>query len=242
TVADPNAEPGIATVTVWRWNPESARVEATVLPVENAGLDLALRLSREALAISPDRADLQRLYLGALLASAVQRGGWDQPLPQGPDSPWQAAVSAGEATLMEVLRDALTWGRYDTAWAALQALNQIASREVLRNPVGHPSPVLAALNAPDPRVQFAAAIVVLRAEPRTVFPSASRVMAILRRALTDPGRARVLVIDADKDRGTTVAGFIADQGYDPHPVATGREGFRFAAETTGIELVAIQAN
>jgi hypothetical protein len=242
SLADVLADQPTDAITVWRWDSATERVQPSEVRVQDAGLDLATRLSREALTISPERADLQRLHLGTLLASEVQRTGWDQPMSIAGDAPWQAAVSAGEPILLDVLKDALAWGRNDTAWAALQALNQIASREVLRNSLGSPSPVLAALNSPDPRVQFAAAIVVLRAEPRTVFPSASRVTAILRRALTDPGQARALVIDADKDRGTTVGGFLSEQGYDPVVAVTGRDGFRLAAETAGIELVVIQAN
>lgn len=242
SLADVHDDQPSNAITLWRWDPETERVRSYSVDVHYAGLELATRLSREALVISPDRADLQRLHLGTLLASEVHRSGWDRPPSPAGDAPWQAAVSAGEPILLDVLRDALAWGRNDTAWAALQALNQIASREVLRNPVGNPSPVLSALNSPDPRVQFAAAIVVLRAEPRSVFPSASRVTAILRRALTDPGQTRALVIDTDKDRGTTVGGFLSEQGYDPITAATGRDGFRIAAETAGVELVVIQAN
>jgi CheY-like chemotaxis protein len=242
SLADPLADGPTETIIVWRWDDEFETVRATEVRSEHAALDLATRLSREALAISPERADLQRLYLGTLLAGEVQHTGWERPPSQAADGAWQTAVSAGEPVLLDVLRDALAHGRSDTAWATLQALNQVASKEVLRSPVGKPSPVLSALNYPDPRVQFAATIVVLRAEPQTAFPSASRVTAILRRALTDPGQARALVIDADQDRATTVGGYLAEQGYDPIVAATGREGFQIAADQTGIELVVIQAN
>lgn len=238
TLADPLYETSQDTLTLWRWEAESERLLAQEIPREQAELELASRLSREALLISPDRADVQRLHLGALLASEVQRVGWERPLSPAPDGAWQAAISAGENLLLDILRDALRWGRYDTAWATLQALHQVATREVLQNS----SPVLAALNAPDPRLQFAAAMVTLRAEPRATFPSASRVMQILRRALTDPGQARALVIDSDHDRATTVGGYLFEQGYAPLTAATGREGFTLAAENAGIELVVIHAN
>jgi hypothetical protein len=242
TLRDELSDEPAESITVWRWNAERAAVEAVQLRDEQATLELATRLSREALKISPERAELQRLSLGAMLASEVQRQGWDVPPSAAADGVWQAAISAGEPMLLDVLRDSLKVGRTDAAWATLQALNQIASREVLRNPVGNPSPVLAALNYPDPRVQFAAAIVVLRAEPRTTFSSASRVTQILRRALTDPGQVRALVIDADRERGTVLGSYLAEQGYDPLVATTGQAGFTLAAETTGIELVVIQAN
>uniref|UniRef100_A0A7C4LJC9 HEAT repeat domain-containing protein n=1 Tax=Schlesneria paludicola TaxID=360056 RepID=A0A7C4LJC9_9PLAN len=242
SLADPAADGQQDTLTIWRWDSTTGRLRPEEVRREQAELELATQLSREALLISPDRSDLQRLHLGTLLATEIQRRGWEQPLSPAADGILQAAISSGESLLLDVLRDALQWKRTDAAWAALQALNQIASREVLQSGTGDVSPVLDALNYPDPRVQFAAAIVTLRAEPRASFPSASRVLAILRRALTDPGRARALVIDSDQDRATTLGGYLFEQGYDPVTATTGREGFTLAAENTGIELVVIHAN
>ena len=242
TVVDELTNGPSETVIVWRWDNESQTVQPTEVRGEHAALDLATRLSRDALSISPERSDLQRLYLGTLLAGEVQRTGWEQPPSPAADGAWQTALSAGEPMLLEVLREALANGRTDTAWATLQALSQIASRDVLRSSSGKPSSVLAGLNYPDPRVQFAAAIVVLRAEPQTAFPLAGRVTSILRRALTDPGQARALVIDADRDRASTLGGYLSEEGFDPVIAATGRDGFQIAAEQTGLELVVIQAN
>ncbi len=230
------------TRTTWQWDRENDTLAAITEGVVPASLVAAQRMAREALVLAPERADLQRLMLCSTLALEVQRHGWNQPLSTQAGSVLQGALTTGLPLLSDSLRDALAWGRTDAAWALLTALKQAPSRDLVRNRDGAKSPVIAALNYPDARIQFDAAMVVLRAEPNAEFYGSRRVVEILRRALTDPGQARAIVIDADRERGTAVSGYLSEQGYEGLTVPTGKQGFTQAAELAGMDLLVVHIN
>ncbi|MBI1345938.1 hypothetical protein GC163_06580 [bacterium] len=229
-------------IVVWSWDNEQKTVVSTEKSPDAASLDEALRLSRDAFRLNPEQARLQTMYLAALLAHEVERAGWDTILTADTSPAMQTAVSTGVVPLQDVLKLGMEMGRTDVVWAALQGLSAIASPELLQPSGGQPSPVISALNYPDARVQFAAASVILRTNPRGDFRGATRVTEILRRALTDPGQARGLVIDSDRDESTLLGTYLASEGYDPLQAFTGKEGFTKAAELAGIELVVVQTN
>jgi hypothetical protein len=228
-------------VELWRWNVGEETVIADVLSPEAANLRMATRHAREALQLSTGRPEQQWLYLLTLLAGEVQRTNW-LTLDAAGSQVLASAMSLGAEPLLGTLQEAMALGRTDAAWGAVQALSGLGNPDVLQTRSGRSSPLLSALNYPDPRVQFGAAMAVLRSEPSRSFPNASRVVDVLRRALTDPGQARVLVIDADSERATTVGGFLAEQGYNPLVISTGKGGFTQAAELTGVEFVILHAN
>ncbi len=230
------------TLTIWSWDPANDVLVSRTAAVTPATLEMAQRLSRNALSLAPERAELQQLMLCSTLALEVQNQGWSQPLPTHAGSVLQGALTTGMPLLTDSLRQALAWGRTDAAWAILSAMKQAPSRDLVRGRDGKPSPVVAALNYPDLRIQFEAAMVVLRSEPSSEFFGARRVVEILRRALTDPGQARAIIIDADRERGTIVGGFLNEQGYEGLAVATGKQGFQRAAELAGVDLIVIHIN
>ncbi|HUQ72467.1 MAG TPA: hypothetical protein VM165_23265 [Planctomycetaceae bacterium] len=241
TGQDTLAVDGMDTVEVWSWNNADNTVVAEMLPVEAANLRMAARHARDALSLSPERSEYQRLYLMTLLAGEVQGAGW-ATLDPAQNAVLSSSMAMGVDPLLAALREAMTLGRTDAAWGAIQALSSIASPDVLHSRSGKTSPLISALNYPDPRVQFGAAMAILRSEPTRSFPNASRVVDVLRRALTDPGQARAVVIDADVDRATTVSGYLAEEGFDALVATTGKAGFARAAELAGVDLIVVHAN
>jgi len=229
-------------VTLWSWDGTQETTLPQTYSPRIASLLMSSRFAAQALALSPEQPESQRQYLAAILGLEVLQKGWDQPRDPVPDSAMYVAMTAGEETVAAVLGDALAARQPATAVAALEVLSQIGSREQLSSQPGIKSPVLAALNSPDPRVQFAAAVTVLRMEPRVAFAHSTRVVSVLTRALTDPGRPMALVVDPDADRASQAAGYLNDLGYESATVATGREGFERAASTAGVEVVLIHAN
>ncbi|WP_010586991.1 PleD family two-component system response regulator [Schlesneria paludicola] len=229
-------------ISLWYWKDSAGTVAQQTYPPDIAGLLLSARFARQALSLSPDSPEPQRQYLGALLGLEVTRNGWDKPRVASPDSALYLAMTAGEEMVSQVLSEALEAGQSPTALAALEVLSQNGSREQLSSQKGVKSPVIAALNSPDPRVQFAAATTILKLDPKTAFSGSTRVVSILARALTDPGKSRAIVIDADGQRASQTAGFLADHGYDSVVCATGREGFEQAATSAGVEVIVINVN
>lgn len=229
------------TLTVWQWDTQTDGLMSQTIPVEAANLRMAHRLVRDAQSLAPERAELQRLLLCTTLAQEVRKNGWDRPLPTDAGSVVQKSLTTGLPLLSDALRQALAWGRTDAAWAILTAMKQLPSNDGWRGR-SSTSPVLAALNYPDARIQFEAAMVVLRSEPTAEFSGSRRVVEILRRALTDPGQARAIVIDADRERGTITGGYLNEQGLEGLAVATGKQGFQRAAEMAGVNVIVIHVN
>lgn len=229
-------------VTIWGWDEMEQTVVAHGYAPQIAAMLMSSRFASQSLALSPDQAEPQRQYLAALLGLEVLQKGWDKPRDPLPGTAMYLAITAGEETVASVLADALKADQPATAVAALEVLAQIGTREQLLGQNGLKSPVLAALNSPDVRVQFAAAVAVLRMEPRHGFPNASRVVSVLSRALTDPGKARAVVIDADSNRGSQAAGYLGELGYEAIVATTGRDGFERSATSAGVEVIVVHAN
>ncbi len=229
-------------VTIWGWDETEQTIAARNYTPPIAAMLLSSRFASQSLALSPEQAEPQRQYLASLLALEILQNGWDKPREALPGTAMYLAVTAGEETVASVLSDALAMDQPASAVAALEVLGQIGTREQLLGQKGLKSPVIAALNSPDPRVQFAAAVAILRMEPRTGFPGASRVVSVLSRALTDPGKPRAVVIDADSTRGSQAAGYLGGLGYEPIVATTGRDGFERAATSAGVEVILVHAN
>jgi hypothetical protein len=209
-----------------------------------ASLYRGSQLARDALALSPEDQETQALFLGFALANAVASVGWDAPLPTGPNTAYQLALGSGADLVSRTLTLAMQNGNVPAAVAALQVLSQIATRSQLYGNDSERSPILAALNYPDPRVQFAAAVAILELDPDAEFDGANRVVDILRRSLGDSGGPAVLVIDPNPGRANDVAGLFQQMGFRGQPVieVTGHSGFKAAVERNDVELIAIQAN
>lgn len=239
---DLEVEENAQTVLSWSWSDAEQSLVADDRPISEATFSEAVRSARDAFLLQPERTPVQTVYLMALLSEAVQRAGWNSVLSAESSPAIETAVSAGVEPLLAVLEAALSMPRPDAVWASLQALSPLASKELLRRQEGRASPVVRALNFPDPRVQFAAAMVCLRSDPQLQFSGSTRVAEVLRRALTDPGMTTALVVDANLEEARQLGMFLNEQGYAPVIARTGREGFRIAAEEAGIAVVIVQAN
>ncbi|MEX0700457.1 MAG: HEAT repeat domain-containing protein [Planctomycetales bacterium] len=228
--------------TLWTWLPETGTVgEVRMLP-ETASLYVGMQVARELLALDPADKTAQALVVAFALGWDALEAGWDQPLPAGAGTAHDLAILAGAKPLAHAVSLSLEHGNTLAALATLQTLAEVATREELLPKSGLESPVLAALNFPDSRVQFVAATTVLQLEPEGPFPGSHRVVEILARALTDTGSPGLLVIDPNEPRAIAMAGFIAGLGFHDRTVATGREGFRVAAERGDVELIAMHVN
>lgn len=229
-------------VTIWSWSQEKGTVVHTSYEARFASLLLASRFAAQHLALSPESAESQQLYLATLLGLEVAKNGWERPRLSTPGSAIYLASTAGPGTVKNVLTEALEAGQSGTAVAAIEVLGQIGGREQLSSEYGLKSPLIAALNSPDPRVQFAAATTILKLNPDSPFRYSNRVVNILGRAANDPGKARILIIDADELRANLTAGYVTNAGYEGVVASTGKDGFELAATSAGIEGVIIHVN
>lgn len=229
-------------VEIWGWSQEKNSIVKTAYNPRIASLLMASRFAAQHLALSPESTESQQLYLATLLGLEVAKNGWERPRVPTPDSALYLASTSGPSTVANVLTEALEAGEPGTAVAAIEVLGQIGSREQLSTENGLKSPLIASLNSPDPRVQFAAATTILKLNPDSPFRYSNRVVNILGRAASDPGKPRVLIIDADEIRGNLTSGYVNNAGYEGLVAPTGKEGFELAANSAGIEAVIIHVN
>ena len=229
-------------VDLWAWSDKDGTVVQRSLTPEIASLFLSTRFARQSLALSPEQPEPQRQYLASLLGLEVLRQGWDAPRVATPGSAMYLGLTAGEETISQVLDEALAAGRSTTAVAALEILSQVGTREQLISSPALKSPVVAALNSTDPRVQFAAATTILKLDPTRSFSGSNRVVSILSRAITDSQQSRAIVIDTDNRRASSTSGFLSDGGFLTYVASSGRDGFEQASSTAGVELILVHVN
>ncbi len=230
------------TVELWTWDSQNnILISKNVRPYE-ASLHAGLSFARQALALAPEDKNYQALVVAVSLAAAKQQSGAESALPTGPGSVHNLALSAGAETVSNALGLAMKSRNADAALAALEVLGQIGTPHQLFVREAQGAPVIAALNFPDRRVQFAAATTVLKIDPENRFRGSERVVSILARALQGSGMPKCLVVTSHAQRGSATAGLVGQMGYEPLVTQTGMEGFKLATEQTDVELILLDAN
>ena len=228
-------------VELWSWDLAANNLNAWKLDEQTASLIVGSRFARQAMRMAPERSDLQAQYLALRLAFETHVAGWDKPVPTGPGTAHNLALRAGPELSLEVLSQSLKNPSPAAALASLRVLSQIGSRSHLNTSGGQSSPIMAALNYPDFRVQFAAATTILQFDPEGPFRGSSQIVSILSRAINDTGSKAALAIDPNGDRAVTTAAWLTQMGYEPQSATTGMDGFREASSRGDISLIAIHA-
>ncbi|MBS0261095.1 MAG: hypothetical protein JSS02_04000 [Planctomycetes bacterium] len=229
-------------VTLWLWSNKLGTVSARLLSPAEASEIEGLRLAREALALAPALRSTQVLYLASALAHDIRRTGFDRPLPTGPGTAHDAALTAGADVTLDVISEAVQAERTAVVVEALRIFSQVGTLAQLQLGSGQKSVVVAALDNPDPRVQFAAAVAILQVDPTAPFRGAARVVEVLKRALASDGRAHAIVGEVSVDRGAMIGGILRELGYEPLVYNSGREAFAAAASRNDVELVILHPN
>ena len=231
-------------VPFWTWDTAAENIRLVHVTPQVASSVAGMRFARQALALNPADRDIHVMYLTLALANEVYAAGWKYPLPSGPGTAHDLALAAGEDVVTRVVADALEQARPAAVLAGLKVLGQIGSPRLLISTDGRRSPVLAALEYPDHRIQFAAASTVMQIDPTTRFRGSGRVVQVFARALADAGEGArsTMVIDANSSRGQTVIGMLGDLGYQGVLATTGRDGFTAATERPDLNAILIHAN
>ncbi|MCA9023601.1 MAG: HEAT repeat domain-containing protein [Planctomycetaceae bacterium] len=229
-------------LTVWSWDPEQNRLVGTTTTPLNASTFMAERLARQAMLMSPENVRYRALFLATTMAHERIRAGWDQAPPQGPGTAHQLALVSGPGLTESALWLAVENGNPASALVALSVLSEIGTRDQLVRSTDRPPAIIAALDFPNDRVQFAAAMAVLGIAPSESFPHASRVIEILSRSLMDEGGPRSVIIDPNVRRGVDTASMLNRLGFTTSVAKTGREGFNQAIEHGDLALAVLHPN
>jgi DNA-binding response OmpR family regulator len=229
-------------VTAWHFDNTANLLQSTLADRDDVALHLGSRLAQQALSLSPENRRLQALVVSLVLTRSRMRTPWTESLPRGEGSAFDAALLAGGAVVSESLRDALATGQATTAVAGLEVMRSLANRHDLHGRGGRSAPLTAALNYPDQRVQFTAAMVIAETDPNGSFRGASRVVQVLARALESTDTPRVVVSGPKPERVSALAGLVSQSGFETRITSSGRDAFRIAAERGDVQLVVLDAN
>jgi HEAT repeat protein len=224
---------------VWTWNNDSKLVVDNRLPPAAANVYTALRFAREALALSPEDRESQALLVAADFAWRAETPGESAKLAGSPND---TALIVGPEVLSDALTLGLKLGNPAVSVGALRALSAVGTRHQLYGAQEPRSPVLAALNDPNPDVQYAAAVVVLQAHPDRRFRGSQRVVEILTRAISGTNSPFAVVVDANRQRANEMAGLFTQIGFETVTAFTGREGFEIASDRANVVLMAVHVN
>jgi hypothetical protein len=222
-------------VVLWAWDKERNVPAHREVPVSEAEAIHGLRFAHDALRLSPGDRSAQLARLSLTIEKAIEKAGFTSVLSQD-QATLNAAKAAGATRLSEVLKIAIADGKYDLGAVAATALGAVIDRNTLAI-TGRPHPLVDALYAPGRRLQFAAAKAIVELAPTEIFPGASRVVPTLARFLNNQPLPRSVVIDANPNRGSQLAGFLIELGYDSELEQTGHLGFLAATGSADVEVI-----
>jgi hypothetical protein len=224
-------------VVVWEWDKARKVPVPREVSTSEAEAILGLRFANQALRHSPRDRSAQVVALSLTIEKAIERAGFTTFLEQD-QATFAAAKAAGSSLLGEVLKTAIGDGKTELAAIAASALGHVIDRNALVT-TGHRHPLVNALYATGRRLQFAAAKAIVKLSPTESFPGASQVVPTLARFLPNQVLPRAVVIDANPNRGSQLAGFLIDLGYDSELEGTGTQGFIAVAQSADVELILI---
>jgi hypothetical protein len=228
---------GAEPVSVWTWDKERGIPVVKKVPRTEAEAILGDRFARDALKLSPTDRKARVVELSLHLEKAIERAGFAKYRPQD-QAEFKAAIAAGPSLLTEALKAAIADGKTDLAAVLATALGDVIDANALAA-TGRPHPLADALYRPGRRLQFAAAKAIVKLLPKASFPGAGRVVPTLARFLPKQVQGRAIVIDANPNRGSQLAGFLINLGYDAELEVSGARGFGAAAQAADVELILI---
>jgi HEAT repeat protein len=224
-------------VILWSWDRDRKVPVPTTMPRADVEEALGKRLASEALRLQPDNTDARLALLSLTLERAVGRVGLAD-LATKDAAAFDAARKAGPEIVAQVLRRAIADNKSELAAASATVLGAITDVGRL-SADNRPHPLVEALSAPGRRVQFAAARALVNLNATRPYPGSSALVPTLARFASSQSVPRAVVIDGNPLRGSQLAGFLSQLGYETTMERTGSEGFRVAAQTADVEIVLV---
>lgn len=236
--------PGETHQLLWTFTPEAGLQPRAIL-TEVFHEARAMELCERALRLDPTDAEAVSLWLASNLSREIdQPAGYENPA-YGADrrEAMYYAVAAGAEASQRVLARALSDRDTRLARRAIQALARCAGGAGLVRGGGGRSPLVAALDYADRRVQYEAALVLGKANPRESFDGADRVVPVLASAIRDADTRYAVVIAPQLEPQQEIRARLEAAGYAVLPPGgTLAELAGPISETPGIDLIVTSMN
>lgn len=224
----------------YMWKLNGANLEKLNIPAEVFNDNMALMLCEKAIKADPTRGDAVSLWLAAAYRREVD-------LPKDAVDPfWNPerpaahfyAVSAGTRHLNAALNRALNDNNPAVALKALTSMQEIVGASNIYEGE-ETKPLLAALNYPDRKVRFEAALAVAQSLPQKAFNGQDRIIPVLSEAIIQSGKPGVLVLSSQEAINAWVSTIEATKKYTIRAAATPEAVMTLANTMPGIDVVII---
>lgn len=202
---------------------------------------MAMRMAQRAL-------ELNASHRGALTVWIAANFSRELSSPQGYQNPAYGpnrreamyyAVTAGPAVSQAVLARALTGNDTRLARRAIAAVHKTVGAETLA-PGGGSSPLLEAVNYPNRRVQYEAALAVAAAQPSSPAPGIDRVVPALGSAIREAGSQYAAVVASDNETYQSIRRSLERNRFTVLPFGTSWSALEGpVAEAAAIDLVVV---
>ena len=230
-------------VRVWSWDAEKNAVRADDLSASDAEEYYGLRYLRWAVERNPQSDPAQSTFLALATERAVLKAKFGD-LSRAAPQVYQLLAAAPSAMLASLLDTAMAENRTALAVGVLRTMGDRGQKDTT---TGKSSPYIRALNYPDVRVQFAAAVALLRAPGGAAAnESRAKVVQVLTRALAADadGAAegkvgRAIIADPDAARGERLASNFREIGFAAERYATGRDLLRRLGKAADFDLIVV---
>jgi DNA-binding NarL/FixJ family response regulator len=230
---------------VWSW--KDGKLSSRETPANLYNLELAEEACYDALTEEEGNVEARRTLAAihyaewGALATLPEDLRADEAVKALSDRVWNVlAITAaqGADTQLGALKIGLKWRDATISMGAMNALPEVwDGREI-----GADSPLVAALDAPDKIVRFAAAICLLELRPMAAFPGAEKVAPIAAQA-ADAGSARqVLLIEPTAEVRAQSLRDMDKMGLYSVAEASAVSGFRRAKEAGTFDVIVIRAS
>ena len=225
------------TVTLWAWDAGKLNVVPKILPIADADEYLALRYLRWAVDSNPKYEPAQAAFLSVLTERATERAKFGD-LAKSDPAVYQLLAATPANTLTNLLTGALAEKRTGLAIGLLQAIGE-------RTPKDSLVVLNKAMNYPDARVQFQAAIALLKRPGGATHGASAKVVEILQRAIagetdgSDAKTGKAIIADPNAMRGSRLSASLRELGYEPERVTSGRELLRRMGRSSDIDLIVV---
>lgn len=226
------------TRNMWRWQDgQLVRVE---VPAYLYPYQMAEQMAVDALTLDPSHRGARALLVRALLAQGVEAEimlANEQDAPEALARAQDLAASQGFSGATDALRTSLKARDWDVAVEAIRLVVRTYTGEPLNS-----HPLGAALQAPERRVRYEAAIAALHMSPKSGMPNADKVAALAAQAASEAALRQVLVVD---DRDETRSRLVMDAAHDGYVAAGESDGARAVARAKGsptLDVIVIRAD
>lgn len=238
-----DATPG--TVRLWQWDATSNNVKSREASLASAEEHFGLRALKWAVELAPNDDTIQSAFLGFATSRAVERAKFADLNIANPPVAALLANTSGPV-LNELLSRGLVEKDAALAHGVLQAISnragwQTTESAISRTGESKPTLLVRALDFPDDRVAFAAAVAILKSGAKD-HGAGARIIDILKRAASaDPGSgaARVILADPSAVRANRVGEMFRQAGFDTESVGTTKAVLQRVVKAADIDLIVV---